>query len=78
MLDSMLWQYEWNYEATHPVTKSMRLLIRNLASSDPEYVMKLTYEMYVRAKEGSKVVVKEVEEYLKKSEYHRKSELINS
>jgi len=67
MVDDALWQYEWSSEETLPISKSTRLLIRNLESKDSEIVMSTIRNIYAMAETGCKLVIKDVEDYLNTS-----------
>ena len=63
LMDGTLWQYEWNYEETRPITKFIRLLTKNLESNTPEAVINLANNIYSTAQSNAEFLQSLLAEY---------------
>ena len=65
LLDGSLWQYEWNYDETRPVTKSVRLFMRNIENHSPDAIFEMTERIYKTLIEGALFVIGHLEQFKK-------------
>ena len=65
LLDNSLARFEWNHVESRPVTKSARLLMKNIDNNTPEAILAMTERIYRTLVEGTQFIVNEMVKYKK-------------